>query len=196
MDEPRDVLRIPTLRKSRRVGHPPSLFRGSSGERTQGAPRLPGIHLLYHGNRSMIRFLVFVLMFTSSCFAVDATGFVRRERCGVLSNSDTLYLRHIRSHRSSGIVAIQFPTAMAWSALLNEWVDVEGKECAECKAVTNARIKITGISQNLFNPLRPLRGRVISGVSGDFTIEFADGSKEQGSFRAKLRKPDHLLICE
>jgi len=39
-----------------------------------------------------------------------------------------------------------------------------------------------------------LRG--MTGISGNFIVEFLDGSKRQGSFNAGYVKPSTTIICE
>ena len=66
-----------------------------------------------------------------------------------------------------------------------EWSDNEALECAkpdQCESATHARIRFSHLSSGK--------------VSGDFAIEFRDGRKLEGSFRAKRIRPPKPIICD
>jgi hypothetical protein len=142
------------------------------------------------------RVLLLLMTIGSQVYAADATGFVRAERCGsIAANNWALYLEHIHHHKIGKPIAMEFPDSAAWSYFLDskEWVDVSGHDCLTCNPVKSGRVRITRVSKGIFIPFR---GRFVNGASGDFEVELRDGTKEQGSFKAKIRSRKELLICE
>lgn len=143
-------------------------------------------------------FPAFFLLLTSlPSVAVEAKGFVRPESCSVYEplGGDGLHLTSIDGHRPNKQVVIVFPTEGAWYYLLNTWSDTTGAYCrsADCELIAHAKFRIRHISQGLFIPFR---GRRINGVSGDFSVEFNDGRKLEGTFKAKTKKSVQQLICD
>jgi hypothetical protein len=138
-----------------------------------------------------------VLLASLPSLAVEAKGFVRPELCSLYNplGGNGLHLTSIDGHRPREPVVLVFPTEGAWYYLLNTSNDTTGAYCrsADCEPIGHAKFRIQHISQGIFIPFR---GRRIQGVSGDFAIEFKDGRKLEGSFRAKTRKLVTQLICE
>lgn len=126
-----------------------------------------------------------------------ATGFVRPETCSLYNTlgGDALHFTSINGRRPRKAVALVFPTEGAWYYLQNIWHDTTGAYClgGDCEPITYAKFRINHVSKGIFVPFR---GRRIDGVSGDFEIEFSNGRKLKGSFKAKTRKPVTQLICE
>jgi hypothetical protein len=101
----------------------------------------------------------------------------------------------IEHRRAAKPIVLKFPTEGALYHVLNTWIDTTSGHCPrnDCEAVVHAKFRIQHISKGIFIPFR---GRRIHGVSGDITIEFSNGTRFDGSFRAKLRKPVVQFICE
>lgn len=139
------------------------------------------------------------LMFAASlpCFPVQAKGFVRPESCSIYNplGGYALHLTSIGGHAPRKPVALVFASEQAWYVLLNTWNDTSGAYCRNvvCEPIAHAKYRIRHVSREMFISFR---GRRISGVSGDFVVEFSNGTKLEGSFKAKTRKPVVHLICE
>jgi hypothetical protein len=139
---------------------------------------------------------LYLLLLTSlQTLAVEAKGFVRPEACSFFE-SDRLHLVSIGNHKLNKPIVLKFPGEGAWDYLLNTWSEVSGADCSaddRCESVAHSKIRIQYVARGIFIPFR---GRRINGISGDFAVEFSDGRKLEGSFRAKTRKPEHQMICE
>lgn len=109
--------------------------------------------------------------------------------------ADGLHLTTIDGRHPRKSVVLKFPTEGSWYYVLNTWTDTTSGYCPSdnCETVARAKYRIQHISTGIFIPFR---GRRIHGVSGDLIIEFSDGRRFEGIFRAKLRKPVVQFICE
>jgi len=145
--------------------------------------------------RGLVAFLA--LLTAARCFAAEAKGFVRLESCPVyrLLEADGLHLTSLDGRRPAKPVVLRFPTEGAWYNVLNSWIDTSSDYCPgdNCEAVVHAKFRIQHISKGI---ILPFRGRRIHGVSGDLVIEFSDGRRFEGPFRANVRKSVTELICE
>jgi hypothetical protein len=143
-------------------------------------------------------FALYITLFASlPSVAVEAQGFVRPESCSLYEplRGDGLHLTSLDGQRPRKEVVLVFPNEGSWYYLLNTWYDTTGAYCpsGDCERITHAKFRIQHIHSGTFIPFR---GRRINGVSGDFSVEFHDGRKLEGTFKAKARNPVQQLICE
>jgi hypothetical protein len=79
---------------------------------------------------------------------------------------------------------------MALDYMDKDFIDEPGMECAEpqpCEAAAKSKIQVLHVSHRW-----PKTGE----VSGNSMVEFQDGRKFEGSFKAKERKREASFICE
>jgi hypothetical protein len=120
-------------------------------------------------------------------YGADATGFVRVASCDFLEGCHLSLVRFQKRNMEKTIV---LPLPCALEIIGEDWLDVNGKECSmqgRCETVAKSRIQIMRVSH------RWMRMRA---VFGNFAVEFNDGRKLEGSFKAKEVRSSTLLICE
>lgn len=121
---------------------------------------------------------VAVVVLPVSADASDATGTVRFWSCP-FSNHYRLTLETFRKHKLPNPIALALTDSPAWSL---RWMDVEGLACGPetCDAIAVSKVRITRKSYKWTS---------FGSLSGDFIIEFKDGRRLEGSFKAKGIKP-------
>jgi hypothetical protein len=118
------------------------------------------------------------------------------EECGSFS-ADHLHLERIKGQKLDKPLILKIPAEYFWDHALNTWFDVSGAECSgtdQCEPAAHSKINILQLSRRF--SIRWWRFRAVKVISGQFSIEFGDGRKLEGSFIAKIRKPVTQMICE
>jgi len=132
-------------------------------------------------------FATLVVAVPLSSYSSDATGSLRFTSCEPM-RWYRLTLTRFRNQNLKNAIALELPADWVLLHLTDEWLDViGGLECApdgSCATVTG---KVRNVR------FHGWRG---SAISGDFIVQFLDGSKLQGSFNAKYVKPPAKIICE
>jgi hypothetical protein len=135
-----------------------------------------------------------LMLTTSSSFAGEANGFLRRESCSFL-DSYRLHLIDFDDRKLDKPIVLKFPGQGAWYSLVNTWQELVGEDCTrsyQCQGITHAKVYVEHVSRAA---LPHLGARRIIAISGKFELEYSNGRKLEGSFRAKTRQPEHRMDC-
>lgn len=145
-----------------------------------------------------ITILLLVLLSLASLpvYAAAATAFVRANGSCSRFGGNSLYITKTSAKNLSMPIVLAIPDEGAWGSLVNEWFDVGSATCPStnpCEDVAHGKIYVLRVYRHL--SIRR-HARVISGLAGNFTVELKDGTKIEGAFSAKVRKPTHKFICQ
>ena len=114
----------------------------------------------------------------------DATGFVRFESC-TFFEMYRLEIMHYQGQNVEKTLTFKIPGYFS-----KDWIEVPAMECDgpdKCDFSAKSKVQI----------LRASNGRgFLKAISGNFAVEFNNGRKLEGSFRAKGIKPPQEIICE
>ena len=137
------------------------------------------------------RIILCSLLLSAFAHAVDATGVLRYEECGLMT-ANHLHLDQFRHHDLHKTVLLKLPGPLEEAP--KDWFDVPGMECIgpqQCIPAAKAKIQLLRVSHRWWG--RWIKRTV---VSGNYAVEFKDGTKLEGSFKAKVRNPTQKIICE
>ena len=137
-----------------------------------------------------------LLLASPVTYAVDATGFARTAGCSIV-DGEHLQLEKFRGEKLPSPIILRIPQPPAWPTLLDfGWFDVSAENCDphdRCQFVTHSKIRVLHVSNSWFIPFR---GRIVNGISGEFHVEFPDGRRMEGTFKAKVRESHSKGTCE
>lgn len=128
-------------------------------------------------------------------YAADAVGFIRPENCNEFVGT-SIYLQKLRDRKLSRTIVLKVPSVYLLETWPGDWFDVPGMECAtasQCVNASHSKVRISRVSEARSVPLFK---KTPSAVEGSFSIEFRDGRRIEGSFKAKFRRPEKPMICE
>lgn len=144
-----------------------------------------------------VRVVLLWLVCGAPVFAAEARGFVQAQGCAD-STGYRLQFDKLDGNRLATPIALNVPQNYYWDILVDEkdpW-KVSSPECSAkspCEPDVHGTVRIRAVQRRF--SLR-WRARIISGISGEFSVELHDGRKIEGTFHAKVRNPVRKIICE
>ncbi len=141
-----------------------------------------------------LRVALFFLIVVPPSFAAEASGFVQAQGCGSF-NGYRLQFENLDGKKLAKPIALTFPESYYWENSLNDPWRVSAPECSAsaCEPGAHGTVRITRVDRHFS---LGSRRRIISSISGEFSIELQNGRKIDAAFRAKVRKPERKIICE
>jgi hypothetical protein len=145
-----------------------------------------------------LKMILVCLLFLASpvLHGANATGFSRREGCSFL-DGEALHLQTFKGEKLHAPIILRIPQPGGWASLPDlGWFEAEAMDCArqdQCESIRHSKIRILHVSSTWFIPFR---GRIVNGVSGEFIVEFPDGTNMEGTFKAKIRESHSEGTCE
>jgi hypothetical protein len=122
-----------------------------------------------------------------SIYGSDAKGSIRFGECNPM-RWYRLTLTQFQNEKLKKTIDLELPNDWVLQHMTKEWLQVSGMECVEEKSCVGVIGKIQNVHFHGW--------REMTGITGNFIIEFVDGSKIEGSFNAKYIKPPTTIICE
>jgi hypothetical protein len=104
-------------------------------------------------------------------------------------SADHLHLERIDGQKLEKPLILKIPRESLWELPLNDWLDASGAECSgpdQREHTAHSKINILRVTCKFSLGWRGYR--TIKAISGEFSGEFSDGRKLEGSFVAKTRK--------
>ena len=143
---------------------------------------------------------VALILWSALTWSVDATGFTITMPCGTPPFGDGttdmhLHLVHFPKQKARQELVLMMPSMLGETGF-TDWVDAVGKLCSkskvdDCSNAQSAQVRVLSYSSH------DLVGHVFSPrISGQFEVEFSDGTKIEGTFTAKERRQSSQAVCE
>jgi hypothetical protein len=133
------------------------------------------------------RFLLTLTLLPGFVCGREARGVFRFQSCEV-ARQYRLTLTQSPKQQASNVIELDLPHDWGLENLTKDWLEVTGWACkgeGQCESIAG---KIRNVH---------LHGwRSLNGISGEFAVEFRDGRKLEGAFRAKYIKPASEIVCE
>lgn len=143
----------------------------------------------------LARNIACLTLIISSLPLYGKNSYIELHRCDLL-NGEHLFIEKLGNQALSKYLKFELPQEGSWEQMQNTWSDVDGLQCSNatnCEPLTHAKVQILHISQSF--PF-PWKYRRVKEISGNFSVEFKDGRKLNGSFDANVRKLPKGMECE